>query len=113
MCDEVIRLIKRYPIVSADGLPVLGENGSQKFAEIHREVFCRQLNIGQKEFYQAHAVDRHPEAKVELSDCWDYENEPLADLNGIRYRILRTYRTGYRLELTLERAPAEDGDAIV
>lgn len=111
MYDEVITLVKRTPKVFADGLPVLDENGKQQFSETKREVFCRQLNIGQKEFYQAHAVDRHPEAKVELSDYWDYENESLADWAGVRYRILRTYRSGLRFELTLERAPKEDGEA--
>jgi len=30
------------------------------------------------------------------------------DYNGQRYRILRTYRAGQELELTLERAPKEE-----
>ena len=113
MYDEVIILVKRAPMVSAEGFPVLDESGKQQFSETKREVFCRQLSVGQKEFYQAHAVDRHPEAKVELSDYWDYESERLADFGGVRYLILRTYRSGLRLELTLERAPVEDGEADV
>lgn len=113
MYDEIIRLIRKVPVTCEDGLPVLDEDGRQKIDEVCREVFCRHLNIGQKEFYQASAVDRHPEAKVALRDYWDYENEPLADYGGQRYRILRTYRTGYELELTLERAPVEDGEANV
>lgn len=109
MYDEVICLIKRTPVTNADGRPVLGADGRQKISETSREVFCRQLNVGTKEFYQASAVDRHPEAKVALPDYLEYEGEILADYNGQRYSILRTYRAGYELELTLERAAKEAG----
>ena len=109
MYDEIICLIKRSPVTDASGRPVLDVDGRQKISETSREVFCRQLNIGMKEFYQASAVDRHPEAKVALPDYLDYENEALADYNGQRYSILRTYRVGHELELTLERAAKEAG----
>lgn len=110
MHDEVICLIKRTPVTDENGKPVLTADGRQKISEISREVFCRQLNIGTKEFYQASAVGRHPEAKVSLPDYLDYEDETLADYNGTRYRIMRTYRVGQELELTLERAAKEAGD---
>ena len=113
MHDEVICLIKRTPVTDASGQPVLGADGRQKIDETSREVFCRQLNIGTKEFYQASAVDRHPEAKVALPDYLEYEGETLADYNGQRYSILRTYRVGLELELTLERAAKEAGAADV
>ena len=74
-----------------------------------REVFCGIRSIGQTEFYQASASDFHPEIKFILADYLDYNNETLAEHNGQRYRILRTYRTGQELELVAERAPAEDG----
>lgn len=109
MYDEIICLIKRTPVEDASGKPVLGDDGRQKITETSREVFCRQLNIGTKEFYQASAVDRHPEVKVAIPDYLDYEGESLADYNGQRYSILRTYRVGYELELTLERATKEAG----
>jgi len=109
MYDEIICLIKRTPVKDASGKPVLGDDGRQKISETSREVFCRQLNIGTKEFYQASAVDRHPEAKVALPDYLDYEGETLADYNGQRYSVLRTYRVGCELELTLERAAKEAG----
>lgn len=79
--------------------------------DIKREVFCGVLSIGMKEFYAASTTDFHPELKLVLADYLDYNGETLADYNGQRYRILRTYRTGQELELTLERAPAEDGEA--
>ena len=79
--------------------------------DVKREVFCGVRSIGMKEFYSANSTDFHPELKLVLADYLDYNDETLADYNGQRYRILRTYRTGNELELTLERAPAEDGEA--
>lgn len=75
-----------------------------------REVLCGIHSIGMGEFYQSSAADFHPELKLILADYLDYDGETLADYNGQRYRIIRTYRAGQELELTLERAPAEDGE---
>lgn len=80
-------------------------------ADVKREVFCGFRSIGMKEFYSASATDFHPELKLVLADYLDYNGETLADYNGLRYRIVRTYRKGMELELTLERASAEDGEA--
>lgn len=79
--------------------------------DIKREVLCGFRSIGMKEFYAANGTDFHPEAKLVLADYLDYNGETLADYNGQRYRIIRTYRTGQELELTLERAPQEEGAA--
>lgn len=79
--------------------------------ETKREVFCGFRSIGMKEFYSANSTDYRPELKLVLADYLDYDGETMAEYNGQRYRILRTYRTGTELELTLERAPAEDGEA--
>ena len=76
-----------------------------------REVLCGFRSIGMKEFYSASATDFHPELKLILADYLDYNGETLVDYSGERYRVLRTYRTGLELELTLERAPEEDGVA--
>ena len=77
--------------------------------QIRRTVFCGLRSIGQAEFYQANASDFHPEVKFVLADYLDYSGETMADHNGQRYKILRTYRTGQELELVAERAPIEDG----
>lgn len=79
--------------------------------ETEREVLCGVRSIGMREFYSANSTDFHPELKLVLADYLDYNGETLADYNGLRYRIIRTYRTGQELELTLERAPEEDGEA--
>lgn len=79
--------------------------------DVKREVFCGFRSIGMREFYAASTTDFHPEAKLVLADYLDYDGETLVDYNGQRYRIIRTYRTGQELELTLERAPLEEGAA--
>jgi hypothetical protein len=79
--------------------------------ETRTEVLCGFRSIGTKEFYEASATDYRPELKLVLADYLDFNGETLAEYNGQRYRILRTYRTGQQLELTLERAPQEDGAA--
>jgi SPP1 family predicted phage head-tail adaptor len=93
--NEVLLLIQQTQGVDEYGDPVVTETA--------REVFAKLSSIGQKEFYQAHAVGLQPEMKFVLADYLDYEGEALAEYDGQRYRILRTYRNGKELELTLYR----------
>ena len=79
------------------------EYGDPAITETKREVFCRLASIGQKEFYQAHAVGLQPELKFVLADYLDYDGELLVEHNGQRYRVLRTYRAGQELELVVYR----------
>lgn len=74
-----------------------------------RTVLCGLRSIGQSEFYEASARDFYPEMKFVLADYLDYDNEQLVEHNGQRYRVLRTYRAGQELELTVQRASAEEG----
>ena len=92
---EVLTLIKR------------DWQGAER-VETTREVLCTLQSIGTQEFYQASATEYHPEAKFVLDDYLDYNDETLARHDGTLYRIIRTYRAGKRLELTVERAPAEE-----
>ena len=75
--------------------------GDPTVSETSREVFGRLGSIGQSEFYQAHAVGLKPEIKFILADYLDYEKETLVEYLGQRYRVLRTFRNGQELELTL------------
>ena len=77
--------------------------------DARHEVFCRMASIGQREYYEAQAVDVYPECKFILADYLDYDNERLCEYDGQRYRVLRTYRTGQELELVVTRASAEEG----
>ena len=95
---ERLTLITRTLGKDADGLPV--------YTETKRAVFC---GIRQQEFYQSHATDFRPEIKFVLADYLEYNGETLAEYDGQRYRIIRTYRTGQTLELVAQRASKEEG----
>lgn len=99
--NSVLTLIKQVSGKDEAGDPII--------TETTREVFCGVRSIGMREFYQANASDFHPEATFILADYLDYDGETACLLDGQRYNILRTYRTGQELELTVERAPVEDG----
>lgn len=74
-----------------------------------RDVFCGVRSVGQQEFYEANARDFYPEMKFVLADYLEYDNEQLVEYNGKRYRVLRTYRAGQELEITVTRASVEEG----
>ena len=79
------------------------EYGDRQPVTTRRDVFAEPVSIGLKEFYQAHAVGLQPELKFKLADYLDYEGERYVEYNGQTYRVLRIYRTGQELELTLYR----------
>lgn len=101
--NEILTLIQRTVARDDQGDPVIRETP--------RVVICGVRSIGQQEFYQANATDFHPELKLVLADYLDYQDERLVDYNGLRYRVIRTYRSGQELELVVERAAVEDGEA--
>lgn len=93
--NEILNLIQTAETADEYGDLVVEENP--------RRVFAKLGSIGQKEFYQAQAVGLQPELKFVLADYLDYNGEQLVDYNGQRYRILRTFRKGQELELTVYR----------
>lgn len=93
--NEVITLIQQTHGVDAYGDPIITETA--------RDVFARLGSIGQQEFYQAHSVGLKPEIKFVLTDYLDYEGESLVLYEGQRYRVLRTFRKGQELEITVYR----------
>lgn len=99
--NEILTLIHVDVALDAYGDPV--------HTETRRDVFCEQLSIGQKEFYQAHAVGLQPEIKFKLADYLDYQNETRVEHNGQQYRVLRTYRAGQEIEITCYREVNPDG----
>lgn len=107
--SEILTLIHRTQGVDEYGDPVL--------TETTREVFCREASIGQKEFYQAHAVGLQPEIKLVLADYLDYDGEqharytPKGQSEEQLYRVLRTYRAGLELELVCYREVNPNGSA--
>lgn len=55
--------------------------------EERRPVFCRVASIGQREYYEAQAVDIHPDCKFILADYLEYHDERLCEYNGQMYRV--------------------------
>lgn len=97
--NKVLTLIKQTRGVDEYGDPVISQSA--------RDVFAELYSVGQQEFYQAHAVGLKPELKFLLPDYLDYEGEMLAEYEGTRYHVLRTYRKGQQLELTLSQGVNE------
>lgn len=73
-----------------------------------RDVFCQLRSVGHTEFYEAYASDYKPELKFVIADYLDYDGEELVKHGDKYYRVIRTYRTGNELELTVGRASAEE-----
>ena len=64
-------------------------------------VFAEMLSIRQSEFYQAQTAGQKPEIKFKITDYMDYQNQQYLIHGNVRYKILRTYRTGSNeLEIT-------------
>jgi hypothetical protein len=76
--------------------------------ESRREVLCVLRSVGHAEFYEAQSTDYRPELKFVLDDYLDYEGETLVKHDGTLYRVIRTYRAGQALEITVGRASAEE-----
>lgn len=73
-----------------------------------REVFCSLRSVGHTEFYEAYAAELRPELKFVIADYFDYELEPYVKHGADLYRVIRTYRIGQELEITVGRASAEE-----
>lgn len=94
MYSEVITLLGKETVVN-----VLGQ-GRRK-TRSRREIFAKILSVGQQEFYQAQATGLKPELKFEIADYLDYQNEKELIHEDIKYQVLRTYRKGKNLEITV------------
>ena len=95
MKSNVVTLISESP--EAHGVGIEPE-------EAARTVYCTVKSIGMQEAYQAMGIGLNPELKVILAHDFEYAGEELAELDGGRYRILRTYITEKDgIELTLQR----------
>lgn len=84
--------------------------GDHVITETRRDVLAEDYSVGMTEIYQAMAVGYKPEVKLRLTNWLDYQGEEFVEYTPfgwtapIRYKILRTYRTGEALEITCYRA---------
>lgn len=96
-CD-VVTLIKTIPNeteTNSGGFPIAT-------AEQSRTVFCNKKSISYAEFYKASQSGYKVELKIELHTP-DYCKEVYAEVDGKRYKVLKTYESkcGEFIELTL------------
>ena len=75
-----------------------------------REVYCSKKNVGYSEYYKAQQQGQYARFKVDIYTA-EYSGERLADFEGERYMILRTYEleNGEITELTLSDIVAGTG----
>ena len=84
--------------------------GDHVTSESSTTVLVEDYSVGMAEVYQAMAVGYKPEVKLRLTNWLDYHGEEFVEYTPfgwtypIRYKILRTYRSGEALELTCYRA---------
>lgn len=68
-----------------------------------RNVLCDIQSIGLREHYKAMSAGFTPEIKLVLADFADYGGEKYALYARDVYKVIRAYRAGRRVELSLER----------
>lgn len=93
MYNEVIKL--RSYTETTDEYGISGRTATD------RQVFAQLKSIGQSEFYQAQADGLKPQLKFVLADYYDYQNEKEVVYNDKVYSVLRTYRDGKKIEITV------------
>ena len=71
-----------------------------KVTENKHIVFCAKESISQREFFEANAAGLKAELKLKL---WkqDYNGEQIAEYDGKRYKIYRTYEQFDVIEIYL------------
>lgn len=95
MYNEVIEL-GRSEIVTDD-------YGNQSKEYVFREVFAEIRSVSQSEYYTAAQSGFKPSFKMILPDYYEYDDEDAVKYNGVLYHIIRTFRNGLELELTVEK----------
>lgn len=85
------------------GRQVIGKDSLKQplFKEERLKVFCRRRSLTRSEFYQANQAGLRPSLVVDVRS-FEYSGQELAEFEGKRYRVLKTYPVGLEiLELTL------------
>lgn len=83
------------------------ELGVAKIKETTRKAYARLNSIGQKEYWSSTGQhDFKPEMVADVF-TFDYEGEELAEIDGKRYQIYRSYRQGDATALYLTKRPRE------
>ena len=77
--------------------------GQQVPTETSRDVFCSISSVSASEWFDAGRIGLKPEYRATMF-AYDYEGELIAELNGVRYSVYRTYLgKNETIELYMER----------
>lgn len=91
--DEVVVLVDEKGIGVDD-------YGNTSFKKTKTEVFCNENSISRDEFYSASVQDLKLSYILTIHD-FEYENQDKVIYKGKELYILKTYKTGEYLELTV------------
>lgn len=96
----------------ADVIKLISENPSahgafEQVEETSRTVFCEVKSVTRSEYYLAASAGLAPEFVFGLSDIAEYNGEKLCEFKGERYKVVRSYRNGDAIELTVQREGIE------
>ena len=87
---------------------VQDEWGNWVPGEVERKILCSFKSVTRSEFYSAPLAGFKPELVFTVHK-YEYEGEQKVEFEGARYKVIRTYSTGFEeIELTCERV-AGDG----
>lgn len=79
------------------------EIGQRVPVEEKKDVFCSVASVSGSEWFEAGRQGIKPEIKVSMF-CHEYQGEKIAELDGVRYSIYRTYQAKHEtIELYLEK----------
>lgn len=79
------------------------EIGQQVPTEKRRDVFCNLSSVSASEWFEAGRAGMNAEHRATMF-AYDYNGEEIAELDGVRYGIYRTYLgRNESIELYLER----------
>lgn len=77
--------------------------GQQMPVETRKDVFCNITSVSASEFFEAGQAGFKPEFRATMF-VYDYSGESIAELEGVRYSVYRTYLgRNETIELYLER----------
>ena len=66
----------------------------------YRKVYANKKSIRQSEFYQGASAGLKPELVFEIRSV-EFDNDEIVKHNEKEYTIIRTYKTGEKMELTV------------
>lgn len=73
--------------------------------ETMRMAYVTVRSVGHTEYYEAMTQGLRPTLVFRINNFLDYNGERYLEYRRLRYRVIRTYRAGMTIELTVEEAP--------